>query len=132
MDKLRGANLVVFQPALKRRHRLHFALAKPMISVLRSNVRRQASKLVNSALCVVSAESLVFVDPIGAAQATLSSNLPSDADTCCLVIDYIRFKHPSLESQPTPRAQDEDEDEDGGDDARACVHYVLRVRAPPW
>ena len=120
MDKLRGADLVVFQSALTRRRRLHFALARPVISVLRSNVRRQASKLVNGALCVVGAESLMFVEPIGAAQETLSSNLPSDADACGFVMDYIRFSTRRSRSGRR-RAQEEDEDADGGDDAEEEV-----------
>ena len=101
-NELKECNLIVFQSSFTSRKLIHFSLLRPVVLVLKE--RKLDSNYVNGFVSIIGDESLQFIDPITSSKSTLSLTLPRDVDSCGLIIDFIRFKHPAINgSSAAPR-----------------------------
>eukprot|EP01084_Bolivina_argentea_P282304 483195_1 len=96
MIKLRECDLIVFQSSFGQRKLINFSLLRPVVLVLKERKNALDSKYVNGFISIIGNESLQFIDPISGANAILSRELPPDVDSCGLIIDFIRLKHPTI------------------------------------
>ena len=109
-EELKECNLIVFQSSFTTRSSINFSLLRPVLNVLKE--RKLDSNHVNGFIAIVGNESLQFIDPITSSKSILSVNLPQDVDSCAMIVDFIRFKHPAINSPITTPHSSDDETED--------------------